>query len=158
KWKPRSFAAKVIALAALVLTTVVVGLAPAASAAGIRSGDAAAINPSTNLVVPSGGSSTSFTLGLPAVTTQALCTHDTATFGYHVYSFIVPAATDPGTLTFNPSTGPSSGFPLVDTTGSAYVAANTAAVTGQIINIPTFNFNLFATTSMGGTKLVLAPG
>jgi hypothetical protein len=139
----------------LVLTAVVVGMAPAASANGVSAGSAVTTNPGTNAPLLSGGSATTWTLDLPA---QAACAGDTANQGFHVYSFIVPIGTDPGTLTFNPSTGPSSGFPLVDTTGTAYIAANTAVNTGQVTSIPNFNFNLFATTSMGGTKLVLAPG
>ncbi len=155
KRKPRSIASRAIAVGLLVLTAVVVGMAPAASAAGVPAGSAVTTNPGTNAPLLSGGSATNWTLDLPA---QAACSGDTTHQGYHVYSFIVPVATDVGTLTFNPSTGPSSGFPLVDTTGSAYLAANTATTTGQVIQIPNFNFNLFATTSMGGTKLVLAPG
>jgi hypothetical protein len=155
KWKPRSIAGRAIAVGVLAFTTVVVGMAPAASAAGIRSGDAVPTNPMTNAPVPNGGSSTSWTLNLP---TQASCRGDTASQGFHVYSFIVPVAVDVGTLTFNPSTGPSQGFPLIDNIGSPYIAANTAAVTGQVIQIPTFNFNLFASTDQGGTKIPLPPG
>jgi hypothetical protein len=159
RWKPRSIAGRAIAAGVLVCTSVVVvvvvGLAPAASAAGTRAGDAVPTDLSTNRPVLSGGSSTQWTLNLPS---GAACSGDTATQGYHVYSFIVPAATDVGTLTFNPSTGPSTGNPLVDSTGSAYMAVNTAQTTGQVIQIPTFNFNLFASTEQGGTKLALPPG
>jgi hypothetical protein len=155
KWKPRGIASKAIAIGVLVYASLVVGLAPAALAAGTRSGDAVPTNPNTQAPVTSGGSATNWTLNLPA---QASCSGDTASGGFHVYSFIVPATTNPGSLTFNPSTGPSSGNPLVDNSGSAYIAANTAQTTGQIINIPTFNFNLFASTTMGGTKIALAPG
>jgi titin len=132
-----------------------IGLAQAAFANGVRSGDALPIDPHTLAPVASGGSATAWTLNLPP---QASCSGDSATQGYHVYSFLVPSPVDPGTLTFNPSTGPSSGFPLVDNTGSPYLAANTAAVTGQIVQIPTFNFNLFASTTQGGTKLATPPG
>src|SRR5262249_18733627 len=117
KRKPRSFArsmraAKVIALTVVAFTAV--GLASSAFAAGTSGGNAVTTNPATNSSISSGGSATSWTLNLPG---HASCSGDSATKGYHVYSFIVPAATDVGTLTFNPSTGPSSGSPLVDSTG-----------------------------------------
>jgi hypothetical protein len=151
----KRIAGRAIAIGALVLTSVVVGLAPAAFATGTRAGDAVPTNPGTDAPVTSGGSSTAWTLKLPS---GAACSGDSATHAYHVYSYIVPASVDPGTLTFNASSGPSTGNPLVDSTGTAYLAANTAQTTGQIIQIPTFNFNLFATTDQGGTKLVLPPG
>ncbi len=142
---------QVLALAVVVLG----GLAPVASAAGSRAGDAIPTNVATSGTVRSGGPSTPFTLSLPS---GAACSGDTATHGFHVYSFIVPSNIDVGALTFNPSTGPSQGLPLVDITGSAYMAANTASTTGQIVQVPTFDFNLFATTDQGGTKVALPPG
>jgi hypothetical protein len=156
KWKPRTIAGRAMAIGMLVCSSaVVMTSAPAAFANGTSSGDAVPTDLSTNAPVRSGGSSTAWTLNLPA---QAACTGDTARKGYHVYSFIVPAAVDPGTLIFNPSTGPSTPSPLVDTTGSAYMAANTAMDTGQVVQIPTFDFNLFATTDRGGARLALPPG
>ncbi len=159
KRKPRSIASRAIAVSAVAVIAcagLIVGLAQAAFASGgVRAGDAIPINPATLAAIPSGGSATAWTLRLPA---QAACSGDTANQGYHVYSFLVPTSVDPSTLTFNPSTGPSSGFPLVDTTGSAYLAANTATTTGQVIQIPNFNFNLFATTDQGGTKIPTPPG
>ena len=85
----------------------------------------------------SGGSATQFTIGLPP---QAKCTADSTTGGMHVFGYFT--TTDPATLTFDQSTGPKSGFPLVDTTGSPYVAANTA-VGGQVIQIPTFDMRSY---------------
>jgi MYXO-CTERM domain-containing protein len=140
----------------LALTVVLaVGLAPGASAAGGRAGNAVPTDPATNAAVRSGGPSTPWTFSLPS---GAACSGDTATHAFHVYSFIVPSNIDVGTLIFNPSTGPSQGLPLVDITGSAYLAANTAAVTGQVVQIPTFDFKMFATTDQGGTKVPLPPG
>ena len=43
----------------------------------------------------SGGSTTPFTVALP---TNAACSGDTATDGYHVYSYLVPEGTDVSTL------------------------------------------------------------
>ena len=125
-WKPRRIAGKAVVLGALAYASLVMALAPSAYAAGTRAGAAVPTNPSTNAPVLAGGSATPWTLNLPA---QAACSGDTASQGFHVYSFIVPAAVDPGTLTFDPSNGPSQGFPLVDNTGSAYLAANTATTT-----------------------------
>ena len=126
-----------------------------AGADGTNGGAAVPTDPGDNLPLTTGGSATSWTLNLPA---QAACSGDTASGGFHVYSYVVPSSVDPATLTFNPSTGPSSGNPLVDTTGTAYMAANTATITGQVIQVPNFNWSLFATTDQGGTKIVLAPG
>src|SRR5262245_14916437 len=102
-----SIAARAIAIGMLLHATILVGLAPAASASGTHAGDAVPTDPSTNQPVRSGASSTNWTLNLPS---GAACSGDSANQGYHVYSFIVPAATDVGTLTFNPSTGPSTGL------------------------------------------------
>src|SRR5262249_44177329 len=146
---------RAIAIGALVCVSAVVGLAPAAFANGTRAGDAVPVNPGNNAPVTSGGSSTAWTLKLPS---GAACSGDSATHAFHVYSFIVPASVDPGTLTFNASTGPSTGNPLVDSSGTAYLATNTAQTTGQVIQIPPFDFKLFATTDQGGTKLALPPG
>jgi hypothetical protein len=79
----------------------------------------------------SGGSSTPFTVVLPA---NASCSGDTAHDGYHVYSYLVPRGTDLATVTF--VNFPSKGYGLVDTTGRYYGAVNTALDTGQIIGIP----------------------
>jgi hypothetical protein len=150
-------AEQVLALAAalLVAGTILVFSTSGADAAGTSSGAAVPTDPTQNTPLTSGGSSTTWTLNLPA---QASCSGDTASQGFHVYSYVVPSGVDPSTLTFNPASGPSQGFPLVDVSGSAYLANNTAAVTGQVIQIPNFNWNLFATTDQGGTKLALPPG
>ena len=78
-----------------------------------------------------GGSSTMFTVALPA---NASCPADTAHHGYHVYSYLVPKGTDLSAVKFIDF--PSRGYGLVDTAGSYYGAINTALGTGQIIGIP----------------------
>jgi len=122
-----------------------------ASAAATNAGNAQVIDPTTNQPLASGGSSTDFTLKLPS---GAACTGDSATGQYKVQSYMVPSSVDPGTLQYG-SAGPQptatgSNFkePLYDTTGTAYVNQQTANATnsggpGPIINIPTFNFEVF---------------
>jgi hypothetical protein len=80
----------------------------------------------------SGGSATPFSVALPA---NAACTGDTATGGYHVYSYLVPLGTTISAITF--TTHPSTGLGLVNNTGLYYGPINTAITTGQIISIPT---------------------
>lgn len=122
--------------------------APAAFAAGTSAGPATVLDPATNKPLNSGGSSTTWTIGLPP---QAHCTKDTATNSYHVFSYEVSTSTvpDPGTLTFS-SAGPSAGNPLYDTTSSPYISANTAPTTGQVIQIPSFNWALFSPSGAAG--------
>jgi hypothetical protein len=79
----------------------------------------------------SGGSSTPFTVVLPA---NASCSGDTAHDGDHVYSYLVPRGTALSTVTFIGF--PSKGYGLVGSTGRYYGAVNTAVDTGQIIGIP----------------------
>jgi hypothetical protein len=122
--------------------------APAAFAAGTSAGSATVLDPATNKPLNSGGSQTTWTIGLPA---QAHCTKDTATNSYHVFSYEVSTTTvpDPGTLTFS-SAGPSAGNPLYDTTAGPYISANTAPTTGQVIGLPNFNWALFSPDGVAG--------
>jgi len=80
----------------------------------------------------SGGSTTQFTVNLPA---NAACDGDTANDGYHVYSYLVPTDTTISSLTF-PGEEPSTGYGLFDDAGDYYGPANTAVTTGQIVSIP----------------------
>ncbi|HTZ09228.1 MAG TPA: hypothetical protein VMB72_09150 [Acidimicrobiales bacterium] len=80
----------------------------------------------------SGGSTTLFSVTLP---TDAACSGDTATDGYHVYSYLVPEGTEITSITF--STHPSVGYGFVNNTGIYFGPVNTAITTGQIISIPT---------------------
>ena len=122
-----------------------------ALAAGTNAGLALIVNPSNQTVnINTGGSQTPWTIKLPA---GAACSGDTAGQAYHVYGYIVDDAAnpDPGNLTFN-SDGPvGSGtvFPLYDNTQTPYVNIATAINTGQIINIPTFNLDLFSIDGRG---------
>ena len=64
-----------------------------------------------------------------------MCTGDTATDGYHVFSYLVPQGTSVSGLTF--TTHPSEGLGLVNNAGTYYGAVNTALGTGEIVSIPT---------------------
>lgn len=121
-------------LAAASMTLALAGLAvlgATPASASTLGGTATIKNPSSGNAVASGGSTTTFTVGLPA---QAACTGDTANGGYHVYSYLVQQGTDLSTVTF--VNFPSSGYGLVDNTGTYYGPANTAITTGQIVGIP----------------------
>ena len=73
-----------------------------------------------------------FSVALPA---NAACTGDTATGGYHVYSYLVTQGTAVSSLTF--TTHPANGYGIVNNTGVYYGPINTAINTGQIVSIPT---------------------
>jgi hypothetical protein len=87
----------------------------------------------TGTYVPSGASTTPFTVTLPP---NASCSGDTANDGYHVYSYLVPEGTDLSSLTFTGSSPPAQSFGFVNNAGVYYGPVNTAVTTGQIINIP----------------------
>jgi hypothetical protein len=137
-----------LAAALLGGTALTMGVAPAG--ASTLGGTATIANPSNNTALPSGGSTTTFTVNLPA---GAACDGDTATGGYHVYSFLVQAGTDITSATFN--NFPSQGYGFVDNTGTYYGPANTAINTGQIISIPT-NFQWGPLVVSDGGALALS--
>ena len=117
---------------------VVVGSMTAAMVAGSATASASTVNgiatianPSTLRAITSGASTTQFTVSLPP---QASCDADTASHGYHVYSYLVPSGTTVSSLTFQ--SFPSSGYGLVEDTGTYYGPVNTAIGTGQIVSIP----------------------
>jgi hypothetical protein len=109
-------------------------LATAASASTLN-GSATITDPANNPLA-SGGSATSFTVSLPA---QAACTGDTASGGYHVFSYLVPQGTSPTSVSFS-TEDPSTGYGFFSSSGTYYGAANTAVTTGQIIGIPEFQW------------------
>ncbi len=106
-------------------------LAPGASASVVIGTAVLAVPGATaSSPLPSGASSTPFTVALPP---RAACPGDTAHDGYRVYSYLVPKGTDLPSVTFVDD--PSTGYGLVDG-GRYYGAINTAIHTGQIIGIP----------------------
>lgn len=142
--------------AAMVVLSAMTGLSSS------RPADAAAQNAGTLLVLSppgaadagqplaNGGSATPFALTPPL---GAACAGDSATGGYRVQSYMVPASIDPGTLTFD-SNGPlpagtgaslrqplfSSGTPFVNKTTAIAVQSGG---TGQLVGLPSFSFDLF---------------
>ncbi|MGD0381472.1 MAG: hypothetical protein ABSC30_15970 [Acidimicrobiales bacterium] len=126
---------KVAVRAAMTGGVVALCAAPATAYASTLNGTATITDPALN-PLSSGGSGTSFSVALPA---QAACTGDTASDGYHVFSYLVPQGTSPTTISFN--TGfPSTGYGFFSSIGTYYGSANTASTTGQIIGIPDFEW------------------
>ncbi len=128
-------------------------IASASASAATLNGTATITNPSNNQPLSSGGSTTVFGVDLPA---QAACSGDTATDGYHVFSYLVPVTTSVTSITFVGGS-PSTGFGLIDGSGY-YGSANTAPTTGQVIGIPAdfqwadlLNLGVTASTLDGGT-------
>ena len=121
------------ALAALLMVagSLCILFAADATAATLNGVATIAVAADPSQALPSGGSTTQFTVTLPA---NAACSGDTASDGYHVYSYLIPEGTDLSTVKFVGS--PSTGFGFVNTLGVYYGAANTAVTTGQIVSIP----------------------
>jgi hypothetical protein len=126
---PRAVLGALLAVVAVVATLAVVEVTPAS--ASTLNAVATIANSDTLAPLYSGGSTTQFTVTLPA---NAACSGDTATDGYHVYSYLVPKGTDLSTVTFIGT--PSTGYGFVNNVGVYYGAANTAIGTGQIVSIP----------------------
>ena len=122
-------AAAVLMVLASVGTVVLAGATPAG--ASTVNGVATIAAPGQTTPLTGGGSNTPFTVVLPA---QAACDGDTATGGYHVYSYLVQKGTALSGVTFVGF--PSVGYGLVDNTGNYYGPVNTAIGTGQIVGIP----------------------
>ncbi len=127
----RRFATLAVAVLAATATVVTVAATATPAGASTVNGIATIASPGTTTALTSGGSTAPFTVSLPS---QSACTGDTATDGYHVYSYLVPEGTDLSGVTFVGF--PSTGYGLVETTGTYYGAVNTAIGTGQIIGIP----------------------
>jgi LPXTG-motif cell wall-anchored protein len=126
------------------------------ASAATLDGTATITNPSNGLPLGSGGSqepsSTVFTIDLPA---QAACSGDTATDGYHVFSYLLAQGTTVTTDSFS-SGFPSEGLGLFYSKGY-YGSANTAPTTGQVIDIPT-DFDFADLLSHGQTAATLDGG
>jgi hypothetical protein len=124
-------------------------LATTQALASVTGAVATLANPSSLQPLESGSSTTSFTVTLPA---NAACAGDTASGGYHVYSYLIPRHTDPSSVTF--VNFPSAGYGLVDNTGTYYGRANTAITTGQVVGIPNdFQWGPLVTTDGGSVTL-----
>jgi len=132
-------------VAALVATGVVaLGTQHAAGAAGPikdEGGPARVVKPvtsgnETGDFLTGGTGTTLWTLALPA---QAKCSGDTATNSFHTFTYVVPAAVDPGGMHFG-AEGPDTAeaHPIFDDGGGPVIAVNTAPVTGQVLPVPYF--------------------
>ena len=121
------------AAAAVLMAAGAVCLVVATSASAATVGATATIaTPGSLAELDSGGSTTLFTVTLPHL---AACSGDTATGGYHIYSYLVPKGTNLTTLNY--LTGPPTGtYGMVDNGNNYYGAVNTAIGTGQIVSIP----------------------
>lgn len=128
-------------------------------------GSAVITDPTTNTAITQPGQSggEQFTLVLPP---QAACDGDTATGGYHIYSYMIaaPATDTPANVTsavlgLNPATGVATTyFPLTDNGGNFYGPANTAIGTGQITTVPlNLDFQPL-NTALAGSGLATLPG
>ena len=130
---------KVGVAAALVLLGTFAGLTVAGvTPAAASTLDGLATLASGNGLQPldSGGSADDFTVALaPNGTVPAACSGDTASHGYHVYSYLVPQGTSPTSESF--ATGfPSIDYGLVTDSGQNYEKVNTGIGTGQVLSPP----------------------
>jgi hypothetical protein len=147
--------ATAVLAAGLLAVTVVSAVRSAsnASAAGINAGALQVRAAGGATPLNSGGSGTQFELAPPQ---GAACTGDSANGGYRVQSFMVPAAVDPSTLTYDANGPIPAGFganfrePLFsDVGGSPFVQETTAVATvpgggGLLVGLPAFSFAVFA--------------
>ena len=97
-----------------------------ASAATVN-GTATIETPSDTAMSYPAASTTPFTVTLPA---EAACSGDTATDGYHVYTYMVSQGTDIASLTFVGH--PSAGYGLYNNSGAYQGPFNTAPSTGVV--------------------------
>lgn len=117
----------------------------AAAGAMTTSGPVTIVDPTTNVALTGPqASAKQFAANVPS---PSLCPGSTASNGYHVYSFMVPAGTDPSTVNF--STGvPSTGLGYFDTGGNYQGPINTST-TGQVL-VPSSGLT-WASTALGAT-------
>jgi hypothetical protein len=136
-----------IARAGTLLSATMLGLsiAQVLTAEALPAGSAATAGQTIN--VASGNSATEITLALTSP--NNVCPGDTATGNYRWNTYMVPAAVDPATLTYNAS-GPIAPAGIAFTQplfsalgGSAQVNKNTAVTTGQIVGTSTVSFGVF---------------
>ncbi len=114
---------------------IVAGAGP--SSASTLNGVATTTTPSSGAFLGSGGSDTQFALSLPS---GAACSGDTANDGYNVWSYLVEKSAKIGSTKFTGASGPSQGHGLYDTTGTYVGPLNTAINTGQITELPNFEW------------------
>jgi hypothetical protein len=112
------------------MTAVLVVATAGPSTAATLNAVASPNNPSTGDFVGSGGSDTQFVLNLG---TDPVCSGDSATDGYRVWTYLVKPTVNIDSLTFNANTNASVGYGLYDTAGDYFGDANTAQTTGEVL-------------------------
>ena len=117
---------------ALGVAALTLAQAPLVAWAGASESQALITHPGTANPLNKGGSTTPFGVVIP---TNASCPEDTAHHGYHVFSYLVPDAVSPVTVSFK--TGVPDKYLGYITNGSYFGAVNTAEGTGQIMGVPT---------------------
>jgi hypothetical protein len=119
--------------ALLVLSTIFAVLVVATagpSTAATLNGVATTANPDGLSFLASGGSDTPFVLNLG---TDPVCSGDSATDGYRVWSYLVQPGVNIDSLTFNGVNDASQGYGLYDTAADYFGPANTAQTTGEVL-------------------------
>ncbi len=118
------------AVAATVMVATIAATAPPAGASTVD-GIATIAQPGTTTPLLSGASTDPFTVALPS---GASCDGDTASGGYHVYSYLLPAGTALSSVTF--VSHPSAGLGFFNPSGTYFGPVNTAIGTGEIPSLP----------------------
>ena len=145
--------------------------ASAATSKGFNPAGATLYDASTNDVLTQGGSAQKFTLGLPTTTSIADCSGDSATKGFKVWSYVIPA---PNTSASVPATATQidtavSSIDFLNGLGTKYYAlvnasgpygpVDTAVNTGQITSVPLdFTWDALAQVLGGGPALLAHAG
>ncbi len=130
----------VVAAVGFAVSTVNLVATPSAQAETVG---AVTFSDAAGMAITTGTRDTVFNMDPPAA---AACSGDSATGSYLWHTYIVPAAVDPNTLSFDGDGPVPQGFganlrlPLYDAGGSPQVNRTTAAETGQIVGRPEFSF------------------
>ncbi len=132
--------------------TVVIAAGTSPASASTVNGIATIAAPGTTNYLASGGSNSLFTVSLPL---GAACDGDTASHGYHVYSYLVPKGTNLSTVTFEQN--PSTGFGIFDANDDYYGPVNTGIGTGLVLNAPN-NFQWAPLAAVSSTLLSTTGG
>ncbi len=110
-----------------------------ATASAATAGTATIIQPSTGAPLDGGGSGTAYGVSLPS---GASCPGDTATKGYHVYSYLIPQGHNPTEVSFKKEF-PSRWYGYISY-GAYFGAINTAEGTGQVMTLPPFSWTRYS--------------
>jgi hypothetical protein len=124
-----------------------------AASALTSSGNVTIVDASNKAIVTAQDAAVLFTANVPA---GAVCPGSGAQ-GYSVDSFLVPAGTDPSTISF--TTGlPSNGLGYFDQTGNTYEGGFPASSTGGIIGLPVQQMNWAGGLTLGDFTIAQLTG